>query len=239
VELTLKMDMDAPEGIHELVIDLRDAMAGPEGIQPGGLCVTASTLLAARLARDGRPAWVILSQYAPVADATTDYAHAYVRCGAWGLDATREQFAHVSDCGEADDHTLLVFRAGTQDEHYRAWAGGYRARPAWDFEVVEHLRDADHPAAVVSEWLQAVGLQDLERAVLVDSPPADEVCWCCFEPSAVRVTFADSENPRAVRLCGRHSDQLRAAQRSAAPVGRNDACLCGSGRKYKRCCGGA
>ena len=28
-------------------------------------------------------------------------------------------------------------------------------------------------------------------------------------------------------------------QRNAAKVGRNDACPCGSGKKYKRCCGGA
>jgi SEC-C motif-containing protein len=28
------------------------------------------------------------------------------------------------------------------------------------------------------------------------------------------------------------------AQRTAANVGRNDPCPCGSGKKYKRCCGG-
>ncbi len=28
-------------------------------------------------------------------------------------------------------------------------------------------------------------------------------------------------------------------RRSAAKVGRNDPCPCGSGKKYKRCCGGA
>jgi uncharacterized protein len=35
------------------------------------------------------------------------------------------------------------------------------------------------------------------------------------------------------------SVHTRAARRNPSKVGRNDPCPCGSGKKYKKCCGGA
>ena len=237
MELELKVDADAPEAFRHLVIDLRDAMAGPDGIQPGGLCVTASSLLAARLARDGHPAWVILARYAPMPDSDRDHAHAYVRCGDWALDVTREQFAHVQDCGEPDNHTLLLFRAGVADEFYRPWEGDYRARAAWDLEVVHHLRDGPHAAEESARWLAAVGLDDLVDAATAGTAAAPGQCECCLEPAQGRVVRASGDEREEVEVCARHARQAAGARRAVAPVGRNDPCLCGSRRKYKRCCG--
>lgn len=34
-----------------------------------------------------------------------------------------------------------------------------------------------------------------------------------------------------------HHEQLKPIVRSLPKIGRNDPCLCGSGKKYKKCCG--
>ncbi len=44
--------------------------------------------------------------------------------------------------------------------------------------------------------------------------------------------------PRAMRLNRGESSAAKPVQRSAKKVGRNDPCPCGSGKKYKKCCGG-
>jgi hypothetical protein len=65
----------------------------------------------------------------------------------------------------------------------------------------------------------------------------------CEQPEDRRVDFevfegewaADPELERAVQ---RHSrGKLETAQRTGVRPGRNDPCPCGSGKKYKRCCG--
>jgi hypothetical protein len=66
-------------------------------------------------------------------------------------------------------------------------------------------------------WAVDLGL-DIS-VVELDTP---ETCGCCGE------------------LCGRTLDAIRqaAVQREiATPIGRNEPCVCGSGLKYKRCCG--
>ncbi|MGH2946926.1 MAG: YecA family protein [Solirubrobacteraceae bacterium] len=238
MELALKMDADAPEKFRRLVIDLRDAMAGPDGIQPGGLCVVASSLLAARLARDGHPARVVLAQYAPLPDDDGDVAHAYARCGSWALDATREQFAHLENCGEPDDHALLVFRAGTADDHYRPWRGNeYQPQPTWDLDMVRKLRDEQRPLAEIAAWLTAVGLEDPLTSATRSGPLPARRCECCLAPSTRRIVFARGDERQEVPVCDRHARQAARLQRVTAPIGRNDPCSCGSGRKHKRCCG--
>ncbi|HNU71337.1 MAG TPA: preprotein translocase subunit SecA [Thermodesulfobacteriota bacterium] len=57
--------------------------------------------------------------------------------------------------------------------------------------------------------------------------------------SSARITTAPP--PEAVQLTMSHGDQADSRQktikRSAKKVGRNDPCPCGSGKKYKKCCG--
>jgi uncharacterized protein YecA (UPF0149 family) len=44
-------------------------------------------------------------------------------------------------------------------------------------------------------------------------------------------------NPRAAAAASAPGPVPAAAPRPAAAVGRNDPCPCGSGKKYKKCCG--
>lgn len=59
------------------------------------------------------------------------------------------------------------------------------------------------------------------------------------ENGRVGTLFERSEFRRidgAWHYCSGQAD-IRARQTSAVPTGRNDPCPCGSGRKYKKCCG--
>ncbi|WP_295436411.1 DUF1186 domain-containing protein [uncultured Thiodictyon sp.] len=61
--------------------------------------------------------------------------------------------------------------------------------------------------------------------------PVDELDrWCCFQTPEQRKPIDLKRRP-VVR-------QVPTPTRAAAKVGRNDPCPCGSGKKYKKCCGG-
>lgn len=44
---------------------------------------------------------------------------------------------------------------------------------------------------------------------------------------------------RRRRKSREHTAAAPASRRTTAKIGRNDPCPCGSGKKYKKCCGGA
>jgi preprotein translocase subunit SecA len=52
-----------------------------------------------------------------------------------------------------------------------------------------------------------------------------------------RVTEAAQSNPRQALIENRYTVEARKPVRVNQQVGRNDPCPCGSGKKYKRCCG--
>jgi tetratricopeptide (TPR) repeat protein len=73
-----------------------------------------------------------------------------------------------------------------------------------------------------------------------DSPDGREVLYLVYE-RAIKLAVMMGEKYRANRLQGM-LDSLRGLSSKAAPpaegkVGRNDPCPCGSGKKYKKCCG--
>lgn len=240
MELQLAMQSDAPEPLKRLTIGLRDALAGPEGVQPGGLCVAASVLLGCALAREGIVASTISTEYAPDPARERSIGHAYVRAGRWSADPTREQFAHMANCGDPQEHTCLVFSG--DDEHYRPGTQTLQwdLHP-WDFDVVLLLRDEEHADDDIEAWLQALGMGDLAAAVLHPGPLPARSCVCCLKPATGRVAWGRQTGItlQQLPLCAAHTQQLRRASPggSRAPAGRNDPCPCGSGRKYKKCCG--
>ena len=63
--------------------------------------------------------------------------------------------------------------------------------------------------------------------------PVDELeHWYCFQPPAQRTPKNPGRPPVIPRVPG------RVPARAGTKVGRNDPCPCGSGKKYKKCCGG-
>jgi hypothetical protein len=76
--------------------------------------------------------------------------------------------------------------------------------------------------------------------------PIDDVVkemswWACFHEPALRArSGADAEPPLPIQEPVRETGGWRPAEpvrRKEPKVGRNEPCPCGSGKKYKRCCG--
>jgi len=104
-------------------------------------------------------------------------------------------------------------------------------------EVIEEARRAFHlglvesPLEYFEKQMEAQRDQQLPYfSVHHETPlnhPVDELShWNCFQPKEIRKTnrvFEISEPPKPAR--------------AGPKVGRNDPCPCGSGKKYKKCCG--
>jgi len=68
--------------------------------------------------------------------------------------------------------------------------------------------------------------EEIARYVFLTQPPPDQTAPRVRAPRAVKLSGPSLEAAVAV-----------AAAKKGAKVGRNDPCPCGSGKKYKRCCG--
>ena len=59
--------------------------------------------------------------------------------------------------------------------------------------------------------------------------------WSCFDQNNQKVSaLALTENKNSKQTCINVSQE---PYRIESKVGRNESCLCGSGKKYKKCCG--
>jgi len=85
--------------------------------------------------------------------------------------------------------------------------------------------DADVRESVLTKLKEEKSLDPHQMALLV-------VRACLESGAAQYVTYEGSEDQRLHRTASRH--RLRNSPR---PPGRNERCPCGSGRKYKKCCG--
>lgn len=107
----------------------------------------------------------------------------------------------------------------------RAKIDGLDARPV-------HERTA--PALVDRQPHVYAKLVELVEEDVREGAMAEETAALIFEPTQVIVEAFDAA------MAGRRPGQrLGPVVREAPKVGRNDPCPCGSGKKYKRCCGAA
>ena len=113
-------------------------------------------------------------------------------------------------------------------------------------EVFEEIRQAYEDGLVesfviswpeVEEALRSAGKQAIERlkgCYHLITDVADELAWwCCFRPDAANV---DRLEP-ALSAPPLSLPTLKPIRRKQPKVGRNDPCPCGSGKKFKKCCG--
>ena len=56
-------------------------------------------------------------------------------------------------------------------------------------------------------------------------------------PAETPAAFRHKENPAASAPMGRSRPAAHHIESEQPKVGRNDPCPCGSGKKYKKCCG--
>ena len=73
-------------------------------------------------------------------------------------------------------------------------------------------------------------VQSMERA--------EEIMAICNERGWKATVGIESDNPEDISEIDRLLNPLEPVQAVAVP-GRNELCLCGSGKKYKKCCGAA
>jgi uncharacterized protein len=71
----------------------------------------------------------------------------------------------------------------------------------------------------------------------VHDPDDDAVAEDAEDELTAVLTVAADLIPQSVHAIDAYWKARRRAPRRATKTGRNDSCPCGSGRKYKRCCG--
>ena len=153
--------------------------------------------------------------------AVIDRLEAFERAETW-MDAERELDAVAAErppaeVGLGDRYDELVEEAVEADE---------------DFEAAARLHDLEEPDAYCGV---------IELALRRASPPGSPTALAAplrvdelEEFAAERKLDADSSRARS----GLAAELARTGQALLWPPSRNDPCWCGSGRRYKRCCGG-
>jgi uncharacterized protein len=131
-----------------------------------------------------------------------------------------------------DSFDLILYRTETEEVDYAAWCGGY-------------LTGVD---LAETDWYDAgdpdeVGELLFPLLVLADALPEEEKR--AIKPAEWRRLVQSCEETLADTLVRIHDywAVVRAppqtVRRDAPKTGRNDPCPCGSGRKFKQCCGAA
>jgi hypothetical protein len=143
------------------------------------------------------------------------------------------------------DYFLWLAREGLEREPSFAWDG--LANTCVDIEAVEVFPEIRR---AYEEGLANPGVMEPEELDRVDAgprgqwlarfrerhPPIADVAketswWRCFREDPLQQVIRDAASESA-------SSQWKPQPTRAAPkVGRNDPCPCGSGKKYKKCCG--
>jgi hypothetical protein len=245
--LAPNFDLEAPEALVEETVRCLGAL-GTNGTT--ALCVVASRLLSLQLRRRGFAPRVVSVDY-DNRDSDDDrlrgiFGHVYVTVGDWGCDPSRLQF---------DRDAPVVFRL--PDSRYLpltkiAMPEALRDVEVGDWDLVQALAGAAPDQFTVEELpevLAFVGLEEFAGPVLrlVEGCPGN-LCMACDQPKRFSARMRHPDHPDEEHMrqaCARHASEIlkldpaatSTAARSAAGVGRNEPCPCGSGSKYKRCCG--
>ena len=85
--------------------------------------------------------------------------------------------------------------------------------------------------------------QYLERYELINDAVAELATWSCFKPEEEELEEDDENFDADSPLADSPLEEYPVSGgepyvRAAPKIGRNDPCPCGSGKKYKKCCGG-
>jgi len=110
----------------------------------------------------------------------------------------------------------------------QGWCGGFMEGMRARFDAWEPHLDMTNELVVPIAVLARLGDDDAElRELLDDKEKIAELTGAIAESSAAIYDYSRS-------IADRPSQPFR---RQTAKVGRNDPCPCGSGKKYKKCCG--
>jgi uncharacterized protein len=122
-----------------------------------------------------------------------------------------------------------------EEKDLSLWCRGYLAGTALDehWRADETAVTALFPFAVLSGKFNLVGEEDDDGNIIEDPTPHLERCRAMLPELQLQLHqhWTDWRKEHLV------PPGAAARQRTARKVGRNAKCPCGSGRKYKRCCG--
>ena len=97
------------------------------------------------------------------------------------------------------------------------------------------LDEVQKDIAQGQEWAMAKLAKDPHRKLVEDTVKEME-WWASFNEEGQRREAARDLEQQAAGPW--KADSLTGFKRSAPKIGRNDPCPCGSGKKYRKCCGG-
>lgn len=102
-------------------------------------------------------------------------------------------------------------------------------------EGIIGLKNVHRDLALGKEWALERLASDPHRH-LVDDTVKEMAWWACFKEKEPRVVRKEDRYLEALDPMG---ERWPAPYKRTEPkIGRNDPCPCGSGKKYKKCCGG-
>jgi preprotein translocase subunit SecA len=99
-------------------------------------------------------------------------------------------------------------------------------------EAIEAARKAAQAAAAAAQ--QAAARQAAQLAAEKANAPAEEEKP---QPTALQMAIKREQVAKPTMTSGDGTDTANKTIRKGKKVGRNDPCPCGSGKKYKKCCG--
>lgn len=163
--------------------------------------------------------------------------------------------AGIKSWEEISNYFGTLFRGRLQREPSQVWDALIGA--CSDLRMHEHLDDirALYRDEIADPWVDR--LKDLEARMklpieaektrhflshyaLIDDTVAEMERWDCFQPEEEDEDAEDDFEEASYLTNGDFpSPTAQSAWGETPKIGRNEACPCGSGKKYKKCCGGA
>ena len=148
------------------------------------------------------------------------------------LDLVMRFYNQCVAAAASGEFELILYQTETEQLDYAAWCGGY-------------LTGVD---LAETDWYDAgdpdeVGELLFPLLVLADALPEEEKR--SIKPAEWRRIVASCEDSLADTLARIHDywrvlrEPPLTVRRESPKIGRNDPCPCGSGKKYKQCCGAA
>jgi hypothetical protein len=153
---------------------------------------------------------------------------------------------------ECEAYFLWLARDGLERERNHAWCNLAAACVEIEaLSVFPDLRRAYNDGLIDSMFIRAETLDEVESGprgsnisrFKENSPPITDVVqetswWACFNSDRAANVRRMAEWINGPRRILKETDKPKPPYLAPPKVGRNDPCTCGSGKKFKKCCGG-
>jgi hypothetical protein len=103
-------------------------------------------------------------------------------------------------------------------------------------QTIMSIADVRRVLALDKEAALARLAEDPHRQLIEDTA-REYGRWACFQPKEERIEPLDQASPLPDGYSHPFDDPATPYRRSEPKIGRNEPCPCGSGKKYKKCCG--